>query len=321
MEFVWDTTRVGEAEQFVYWRDVVWEAFVPVSMNRPEEGAFPSSVAAHSVGPIGLSRICSQAQSVSRTQADITRATGGVYFLNLPFSDGTSASQRGRVAHLRAGDFTIVDSEHPFSLQFSHSFTQISLAIPKELLSPMLESPLDATAARVPGHRGVGAVAAAEMREIATKATNLGRRDAHALSDHLVNLIALAMRGLRRRPALSTELLRKAASDEIDASLHDHALVPEVVATRLSISVRYLHKLFADQGTTFGRWLLYRRLEASRTCLEDSSWDDRTITEVATRHGFTDPAYFARAFKKAYHLTPTEYRRHGRHPESARLTG
>jgi AraC-like DNA-binding protein len=32
------------------------------------------------------------------------------------------------------------------------------------------------------------------------------------------------------------------------------------------------------------------------------------ITEVATRHGFYDPSYLARVFKKHFHVAPSEYR-------------
>lgn len=308
MQLVWDTTRLGEQEQFAYWRDVVWEAFVPVSLKRHDDGPFVSSVAARSIGPIGLSRICSEAQSVSRTVGDIGRGPGEVFFVNLPLSEGTSASQHGRAARLRAGDFTIVDSEHPFQLEFTNRFDQISLAVPKEVLSPMLDSPRAATALRIRGDRGLGSVAGAAIRDVAAKPADLCRRDGRALADHLLALICLALRGLRGRQTAHTGLLLQAAVDEVDASLGDPGLNPTSVAARLAISVRYLHKLFADEGTTFGRWVLHRRLESARDNLERSHEDPPSITQVAVRNGFGDPAYFTRTFKKAYQVTPSEYR-------------
>jgi AraC family transcriptional regulator, positive regulator of tynA and feaB len=308
---VWDTAGVADTEQFAYWHDVVWDAFVPVTISRPSEGPFPGSIAARPLGPIGLSRICSQPQRVSRTEADIERgAGGGVYFLNLPLSDRTRAAQHGRDAHLRRGDFVLIDSEQPFRLEFANPFQQISLAIPHELLSPMLASPQEVTALRIRGDRGVGAVAVATIRDLAKGPTpDLGRQDSRALADHLVSLISLSLRGLRRSQAsISAGLLLQAAFDEIDACLHDPHLTPSVVAMRLSVSVRYLHKIFAEHGTSFGRCLLRRRLETIRRCLEEPCWDGLTITEVATRHGFYDPSYLARVFKKHFHVAPSEYR-------------
>jgi AraC-like DNA-binding protein len=300
---------LADHEQFVYWRDVVWEAFVPVTLARPGEGPFPSSVSLHSVGPIGLSVIDSQTQVVSRTNADIRRGSGGVYFLNLPLSEGTSAAQGGRAVGLRSHDFVLVDGEKPFRLSFARTFNQISLAIPHEQLDPLLACPLDATALRVRSDRGVGALASAAIRELVAQPRDLDRREARSLSDHLVGLVALAVRGLRKRPtSINPSLLLQAAFDEIDSSLADPCLTPTFVAMRLSVSVRYLHKLFAESGTSFGRHVLNRRLEGAKERLADPGWDRHSITDIAARHGICDPGYFARAFKQVYQMSPRDYR-------------
>jgi AraC-like DNA-binding protein len=302
-------TGLAEHEQFVYWRDVVWEAFVPVTLARPGQGPFPSSVSLRQVGPIGLSVIHSQAQAVSRTDADINRGSGSVYFLNLPLSEGTSAAQGDRAVGLHSNDFVLVDSEKPFELGFAKPFNQISLAIPHEQLDPLLACPSDATALRVRSDRGVGALASAAIRELAAQPRELDQREARALSDQLIGLVALAVRGLRKRPtSINPSLLLQAALDEIDSALADPCLTPTFVAMRLSISVRYLHKLFAESGRSFGRHVLNRRLEGAKERLADPGWDSHSITDIATRHGICDPAYFARAFKQVNQMTPREYR-------------
>jgi AraC-like DNA-binding protein len=97
--------------------------------------------------------------------------------------------------------------------------------------------------------------------------------------------------------------------DEISASLADPDLSPPVVAARIAISVRYLHRLFAEQGTTFGRVLLQRRLVEVRRKLADPTFDHLTITELALAAGFSDPAHFSRAFKAAFGMTALAFRR------------
>jgi AraC-like DNA-binding protein len=77
----------------------------------------------------------------------------------------------------------------------------------------------------------------------------------------------------------------------------------------LAISVRYLHRVFSDDGTTFGRVLLRHRLEAARRALEDPAFARVTITDLALRNGFADPTHFGRAFKAAYGRTPLSHRR------------
>ena len=305
----WSTSFLPESEQFPFWRDVCWQAFVPVSLARPGEGPFPSEVSAWQVGPIGVSHIRSLPQSVTRTETDISRRAGDAFFLNLPLSDGTSASQHGRTARLAAEDFVLLDGARPFHLEFEQAFEQVSLTVPHELLAPLLASPGDATAVRVTGDRGVGAVASGAIRSLASAGASFDRHGARAVSDQLAGLVALALGGIHSStPSASRAQLLQAALDTVERRLDDPDLSPSGVAESLAISTRYLHRLFADRGTTFCRFVLGRRLQRCHRDLEDPSRGHWTIAEIAVDHGFRDPAYFARAFKRRYGTTPREVR-------------
>lgn len=306
---MWSTDRLPEPEQFPFWREVVWDAFVPVSLSRGDDGRFASSVSARSVGAIGVSRIASQPQSVARTPALIERRAGDVFFLNMPLSEGSSASQGGRTASLRSGDFVLVDSARPFQLRFRRPFRQISLMLPHESLAPLLAAPWEATATSIPGDRGVGAVAAGAIKALATARGPFDRHAARALTNQIAALVVLAVGGLQPRAvSAGRALLLQAALDEIERSLGDPELSPARVAERVGISTRYLHSLFADRGPSFGRWLLARRLDQCRCDLDDPIKGHWTIAEIACQRGFHDPSYFARAFKAHYGVSPSGYR-------------
>lgn len=308
---VWDTRTLPESEQWTYWRDVVWDAFVPVTLTRHDDGGFPSSVHASTVGGMGVSRLRSAPQSVRRTAEDIVRHAGGMYFLNMPLQGNSTAAQDGRMAELRPGDFAIVDSEVPFELNFAETFHQVSLTIPREMLAPLLAEPGSATGVRVPGDSGVGAVASAAIRAVAEQGSSLDRRAATGAAAHVAGLVALAVRGLAPEPraSASRRVLLRAANDEILARFADPDLTPASVAGCLAISVRQLHRLFAEDGTTFGRVLLDHRLDVVRRRLEDPVFAPHTITQLAMHNGFADPSHFGRAFKSVYGCTPAQYRR------------
>jgi AraC family transcriptional activator of tynA and feaB len=306
----WSTATVPEPEQFAFWNEVVWEAFIPVSVTRTGEGPFLSSITASQVGPLAVSRIASPAQSVVRTSSQVSRQAGDIFFLNLPLSDNSSASQDGRTARLGKGDFAILDSSRPFELGFEDDFQQISLALPHDLLAPLLATPAQATAIRVRGNRGVGAIASSALRTLADTGGSYDRQAARSLTDQLAGLVALSLGGVTASPASATPaLLLQAALDEVDRSLSDPDLSPTRVAERVAISTRYLHQLFSEHGTSFGRWVLARRLQRCRQDLADSSRDHWTIAEISCEHGFRDPSYFARAFKARYGISPRELRR------------
>lgn len=314
----WSTNVLPEPEQFPFWRDVVWEAFCPVSLTRRDEGPFSSSVSSRRIGPIGVAQIRSQAQSVVRTSAQVERDPGDVFFVNVPLTPGTGATQHCRTARLGSGDFVVVDSTRPFVLDFEQPFDQVSLILPHELLAPLLAAPQDATAVRVPGDRGVGAIAVGAMRSLAAAGGPFDSHAARALGDQLAALVALALGGVRAPiRSASRALLLQAALDEIACSLGDPGLAPAIVAQSIGVSTRYLHRLFSDRGTSFCRWVLARRLERCHRDLSDPARSHWTIAQIACEWGFTDPAYFARAFKRRYGINP----RRLRPPPSAATVG
>lgn len=309
-ERIWSTSSAPESEQFPRWREVVEEAFVPVSLKRRDQGPFPSGVSARTVGALGVSRIASQAQSVARTSRQIERRPGDVFYLNLPLTEGTFASQNGRTAWLARGDFVVIDSTQPFELGFDREFQQVSLTLPHDCLAPLLAAPQDATAVRVPGDRGVGAVVSAALRALASTSGPVDRHAARALTDQVAGLVALALGGVQQHPrSASRRLLLQAVLDEVEHSLEDPDISPSCIAQRVAISTRYLHQLFADHGPSFGRWVLTRRLERCRLDLGDPARYHWTVTDIACHNGFRDPSYFARAFKARYDITPREFRR------------
>jgi AraC family transcriptional regulator, positive regulator of tynA and feaB len=306
----WSTAAVPESEQFAFWREVVWQAFVPVSLRRDREGPFLGAVTARYIGSVGVSTIESDQQSVTRTHDQVQRQRGDVYFLNLPFTEGSSACQGGRTARLSPGDFTIVDGSRPFDLNFERGFSQLSLMLPHDVLAPKLAAPNEITAVRVRGDSGVGAIASATLRSLSRSIETFDRFTAHALIDQVAGLVALALGRVETpRSRASRALLRQAVLDEIERSLGDSQLSPALVAERIGISTRYLHQLLADRGPSFGRWVLIRRLERCHRDLTDPARAHWTIAELAIHHGFNDPSYFARAFRSRYGIAPREVRR------------
>jgi AraC family transcriptional regulator, positive regulator of tynA and feaB len=305
----WSTVALPAPDQFPFWSEVVREAFVPVNVTRRDDGPFLSRVRGGRIGSVGVSHLDSPAQTVRRTPAHVAGASGDVFFLNLPLSPGTCARQDGRVAGLAPGDFAIVDSSRPFELEFQDHFKQISLTLPHDLLAPRLAAAEQATAVRVDGSTGVGAVASASLRAFAMTQSELDSGATRELVTHLSGLVALAIGSVTPYlPRSARSLLADAARDEIDRSLSDPHLSRTLVAERLAISTRHLDRLFADQGTSFGRWLLSRRLECSHQALTGEADRSLPISQIARAVGFSDPSYFTRAFKARYGRTPMQVR-------------
>jgi AraC-like DNA-binding protein len=107
--------------------------------------------------------------------------------------------------------------------------------------------------------------------------------------------------------ALDNSFLRDIL-DYTDRNIADRTLGPPHVARRFGISIRYLHKLFAPSGVTFGSYVAMQRLDHVRNELVSGGMSPQSIAELAQKWGFRDISAFNRAFRKRFGCTPRRLR-------------
>ncbi len=98
--------------------------------------------------------------------------------------------------------------------------------------------------------------------------------------------------------------------EEIDTCIkkhNDEALTLEHLAGRLGYSEFYISRKFREiSGMQFRDYLRYRRLAFALKELRDTK---NGILEIALDYGFSSHEAFTRAFKEAYGITPSDYRK------------
>ena len=95
----------------------------------------------------------------------------------------------------------------------------------------------------------------------------------------------------------------------VEGHLFDsETLSPASCAENVGISTRYLHKLFAQQGLTFSRFVLERRLEAAHALLRDAAYRSHSIASIAYQCGFASAAHFSRSFRNRFAMSPKQCR-------------
>lgn len=97
--------------------------------------------------------------------------------------------------------------------------------------------------------------------------------------------------------------------EDMEARLGDPELTPSSIADSNFISVRHLHGLFREQGTTVSRWIREKRLERCARDLADAAQRDYSIREIAERWGYENATHFSTSFKDYIGLSPSEWRR------------
>ena len=78
------------------------------------------------------------------------------------------------------------------------------------------------------------------------------------------------------------------------------------VAGKAGFPVRTLQRRLASSGVTFSDLATDIKINLARELLGDRS---RSIDEIASMLGYTDPANFTRAFKNRTGMTPTQFRK------------
>ncbi|MFF8972751.1 helix-turn-helix domain-containing protein [Streptomyces sp. NPDC014995] len=213
---------------------------------------------------------------------------------------------------LAPGDVCFYDTHHPAALDFPERFRATVFLVPRDLLALTPGDVRRITRTPLTRASRLGTLLSPLLSDLARTAAEARPPVGEMLARNAVNLLAtlaaeqLGAQAPGTRDGQAPVLAR--IMEYVELHLPDPDLSPEVIARAHYISVRYLHKLFQDEGTTVGRWVLRRRLEECRRDLARLGRGSRTIAAVAGRWGFTSATHFSRVFRTAYGMSPREWR-------------
>lgn len=104
--------------------------------------------------------------------------------------------------------------------------------------------------------------------------------------------------------AVSAEM-RTRIEGWIDQRLHLGDVSPASAAHAHGISLRSLHRVFSEDGQSYGSVVRSRRLARAR---RDIVSGVESVQLVSSRWGYSDASHFCREFKREFGMTPTQYR-------------
>ena len=94
----------------------------------------------------------------------------------------------------------------------------------------------------------------------------------------------------------------------VESHISDPNLSIAAIAKGCGISPRYLSALFKRYKTSYAKLVWDKRLKIASEWLAQSKAGEVVIREIAYRVGFKSPEHFSRRFKRAYNLSPCDYR-------------
>ncbi len=312
------TTEVAKGDRFAFWREVNAKLWAPYELRcdpRLESG-FHAQVSVSEFGSVQTTLMTTMPHSVHRTPRLIRQADPEMFKLGCFVRGGGLIVQSGRCATYGVGDLKLYDTSCPFTGEFAPDAARSQLLLlrfPRTLLPlPAKDLQLLSTV-RIPGTEGIGALSSQFLRHLARHLHELSALDAARLSTLTVDVLTVALaHALDARSAVPPHTHRRALMARIHAFIRDNLcdahLTPGTIATAHHISVRYLHKLFHEDGHTVAGWIRRCRLDQCRRDLAEPRLARRPISAIATRWGFGSPAHFSHVFRDAYGLSPREFR-------------
>lgn len=285
----------GPIPDFGQWAEHVAQSYTALtvrqSRSRDDLPRFAGSIAErHLAQATTLSQITAMPQDVRRRRGDIRSSPSESIFVNIQISGNCKVSQAGMDTLQRPGSVMLLDARRPFSMQFDAPFQQLCLHLPLAGL-PAKGPDVTNSAGRIvrgddPGAAALFRMATArgpiELEAMTALLADIYRTDPdHRLSDDHLALIQSYLR-------------RNLADPDLDV---------DGTARQFGISRRYVHRLFARTGTTFGQHLLKMRLAAAHDRI--GAGEDRPVKQLARDCGFRSASHFSNAFKTAYGVAPS----------------
>ncbi|WP_460072108.1 AraC-like ligand-binding domain-containing protein [Streptomyces sp. YKOK-I1] len=315
MSLVWTTDAVPEGERLTYWRDALGRALVPMTVTPRGDGPFSGRISSGRLGCLWISTVEADAQRASRTPAQIARADADCVAVGVQTAGTATLLQDGRHARVGEGDLVVYDTSRPYALDYPGRFTTRVLHMPRRALGLPEEDLRRVTGTALAGTEGAGALLVSFLTGLAASLPTCSPAVATRLAASVVDLFGTLV---DERTAIDAPVpadphhpLVARVREHIDRHLADPGLSPASIAAAHHISVRYLHRLFEEEGVTVARLIRRLRLERCARDLRRRDSGAPTVSAVAQRWGFVDPAHFSRVFRAAYGRSPRDWARHG----------
>ncbi|MFD4659822.1 helix-turn-helix domain-containing protein [Kitasatospora sp. NPDC058444] len=304
-------------------------AAVPVTVAPYEPASDPGRMTIRQLGHLLFLTTHAGPRRFTRGPREIARGTRqaeGFAVVAVMGATGAVVQQDGRTAEVPAGAVSFWYTETPHVVDYPDGVDVRVCLLPRRAFGVRDEQLERVTATVADAGGPVAALVKHSLLALAETAEDCPALVAGRLACNFADLVATLVTEQAARDAPEAEDSRHTRIRQIhahvDRHLRDPELGPQTIAAAHRISVRSLHKLFEGEGTTVSRLIQRRRLQASAEDLSREDGGDSTVSGVAQRWGFTDPAHFSRLFRAAYGISPSRWRdtRGGTEPSQPRDT-
>jgi AraC-like DNA-binding protein len=297
-----ETTNLGE------YRQLMTDAVVPLDATANDGVPFFGSIDSYEVDRVTIMHVRSVPQTVRRTQAGCRRSPSDLVKVLVQRTGQADAEQQGRQTQLGPLSLTLYDTSAPYEVIQRAPFVADAILVPRDRMLVWAAATAVLQERPLPTDRGAGALFVSYLDELRVRIRECSPEEAGRCTSILLELLQ-AVVAESAVTSLSGSAMRVSIVDWINRHLDDEELRPATIAAANGISVRYLHSLFEDSGTSVSGYIRSQRMRRIRDDLVDPTLRRRTIAAIGARWGIPDPAHLNRLFRAEFALTPGAVRR------------
>jgi AraC-like DNA-binding protein len=300
------TEDFAPPERVAVWREAYGRTVAKLELEPLSEGPFRAEAKLHAFNGLGLVSMSTDKLRFAKPSSLIDSDD---LILVTVESGGWVASQLGRETCLGPGEASIC-----WNAEIAEGTTwgkRSMIRVPTQAIRPLVGDITAGVSRRIPAE-------CEALRLLRPYASTLQEGAAprelqRMATTHVYDLFGLLLGTTRE----SAEIVRgrgvrgarlKAIKNDIAVRIAEPDLDARGIAQRHRLSVRYLHRLFEEDGLVFGQFVLGLRLARAERMLTDSRFAGRSVSTIGYDAGFADLSYFYRCFRRQYGCTPSEAR-------------
>lgn len=294
------------------WHDMIENLFGAGDNSVDEGHRFSGQIRHSALGQLGISKVVSSREVSRRTQRHVSNDARDTYVLVNGVVGEVSLQQGAARAQIIPHSFAFYCASRAYEWQHMNLTAVRNVAVPGHLLRARLRNIDQYTCRTFADTVGMWRILTEMVDASLGELEAIPEAASHQLGAQLADLLALALEG-DGRLALSEPSSRKAVYQRcvgfIRGNIVDASLGPDLIASTIGISVRSLHRMFAEMDSSVTDCIREERLSASLTHLRNPANAAIPISEIAYRTGFRNHSHFSHAFRSKFGMTPSDWRR------------
>jgi AraC-like DNA-binding protein len=307
-----DTASLAGPDRFGVWAETIAAAFGPFGISRNDPDRFHGRVRVERRQCIRFIELGYDGHAFRRSRGDVARLDDAYCSLLRPLHGRLILLQDGSEHVLEPGQYYLVNHAVPYETVPQGGYRAIALAFPPAALTSRVGSPRSFYALKDDPASPRWKLLDSFLSQYTEYRQVWSESEFERLTQQLLDLIVMAIvepTGLASSAEGSTRTAHRArALRHIRTHLADRDLTPGRVAEACGISLAYLHEVFRGSGRGVEATIFAERLDRSGTMLRAPDHAGTQIATIAYRCGFSDPGHFARAFRRHFGASPSEWR-------------